>query len=343
MTNNCVVCETINYSSMIKLSIIIPIYNVEKYINQCLYSILNDSTQGLPFEVIAVDDGTPDKSMEIVADYQQKFSNLKIITQANQGQGEARNNGIKQAQGEYVWFVDSDDWIGGNAIVKILSEIKSNPEINMFITPAEWVFGKKEKNFIDLQVNSELCCRGIDYLKADYCRVAVWMFIFRKSLMLDNHQYFNKGIKHEDGIWGYKMLYIATRVKLLMKPLYFYRQREDSDMHSITIQSGYDLVKIHRLLNTFMNDFVKAEDIVWFKKWNMLRLEESVSIVWKLHKTEEFRQFLKDTRDYRCKVCDECMPLGGLKWKMKCWLFKHPVLNKRRRLLFDKIKSLVKK
>lgn len=328
---------------MLKLSIIIPIYKVEKYIAQCLDSILNGSTRGLPFEVIAVNDGTPDNSMDIVSDYQQMYSNLKVLTQTNQGQGEARNNGIKEAQGEYVWFVDSDDWISDNAIPKILSEIESNPGIDMFVTPSEWVYGKKEKNFIDLQVQSELCCHGVDYLKADNCRVAVWMFIFKKSLMLDNHQFFNKGIKHEDGIWGYKMLYLATCVKLFMKPLYYYRQRDDSDMHSITIRSGYDLIKIHRYLGIFMNDFVKVEDKVWFQKWNMLRLEESVSIVWHLHKTKEFWQFIKDTRDYRCKVCDECMPLGGLKWKMKCWLFKHPVLNKRRRLLFDKIKSLVKK
>lgn len=326
---------------MKKLSIIIPIYNVEKYIRKCLESILNESTKGLPFEVIVVNDGTPDKSMAIVDEFVKEFGNLVVLEQDNQGQGQARNYGLSIAQGEYIWFVDSDDWIENNAVQSLLKFIDSEGDIDMFITPYYWYYSENNSH-IDINIDELKIMSGLDFLKKGYV-IAACRFIFRKSLMIDNSVFFNKGILHEDGIWGFEMLYLAKIIEILKNPLYYYRQRSDSDMHSIKIKSGYDLIKIHQLLNTFMEQYVAQPDRAWFKKWNMLRLEGSVSIVWHLRKTKEFRQFIKDTRDYRCKVCDECMSLGGLKWKMKCWLFKHPVLNKRRRLLFDKIKSLVKK
>ena len=68
----------------------------------------------------------------------------------------------------------------------------------------------------------------------------------------------------------------------------------------------------------------------------------SVNMVWHLRKTKEFEKFLQDTKVYRCQVCDECMSLGGIKWKLKCWMFKYPVLNKKRRLVLDYIKSILK-
>lgn len=325
---------------MIKLSIIIPVYNVEKYIETCLGSILNENTKELPFEVIVVDDGTPDKSMKIVDEFAKEYANLKVLHQCNQGQGQARNNGVNAAKGEYIWFVDSDDWIEENAITTLLNIMDSSGAVDMYAVPFYWYYAD-DKSLVDIKINENLVMYGVDFLKKNLV-VAACRFVFKKKLMTENSLFFYKGILHEDGIWGFEMLYLAKKIEILKTPLYYYRQRSDSDMHHRTIKSGYDIIKIHKLLNIFMEQYVLPSDRTWFQKWNLLRLEEAVNMVWHLRKTKEFKMFLQETKDYRYQVCDECMPLGDTKWKLKCWLFKHPVLNKRRRVVFDYIKSIFK-
>lgn len=93
------------------VSIIIPIYNVEQYIEQCFTSIYAQDISEDIFEVIAVNDGTPDNSMSIVKTIASQHKNLVIINQENQGLSVARNTGLDHAKGEYIWFVDSDDWL----------------------------------------------------------------------------------------------------------------------------------------------------------------------------------------------------------------------------------------
>ena len=94
---------------MCKISVIIPVYNVEKYLKKCLDSICNQTLQDI--EIICVDDGSSDSSLEILRQYEAKDSRVKVLTQSNQKQGAARNNGISIAKGEYLGFIDSDDWI----------------------------------------------------------------------------------------------------------------------------------------------------------------------------------------------------------------------------------------
>lgn len=99
------------------LSIIIPIYNVEKYLSDCLNSVINQKKSDLTYEIIIVNDGTPDNSLKIAEDYAKSHNNITIISQENQGLGGARNTGLKAASGDYVWFIDSDDWINLNSLL----------------------------------------------------------------------------------------------------------------------------------------------------------------------------------------------------------------------------------
>ena len=102
------------------LSIIIPIYNVEQFIAQCIESIYSQHFPLERFEVIAVNDGTPDHSMDIVKRFAAKYSNLQIINQENKGLSVARNTGMQYAKGDYVWFIDSDDWLSGTMPTEVL-------------------------------------------------------------------------------------------------------------------------------------------------------------------------------------------------------------------------------
>ena len=118
----------------IKLSIIIPVYNVERYVGETLKSVIETSATVDEFEVIVVNDGTKDGSMDVV----QQFSgcpNLKIVEQINQGLSAARMNGVSVAQGEFVWFIDSDDWLVDDGVGRVLALIKDRPDVDVLMFP----------------------------------------------------------------------------------------------------------------------------------------------------------------------------------------------------------------
>ena len=107
-----------------KVSIIVPIYNVEKYIHKCIDSILSQTFTD--FELILVDDGSPDKCGEICEQYALKDNRIKVVHKENGGLSDARNAGIDVASGKYIYFIDSDDWISPNSIISLLNFAEDN-------------------------------------------------------------------------------------------------------------------------------------------------------------------------------------------------------------------------
>lgn len=325
--------------SIIRLSIIIPVYNVEPYIKQCLDSIYTGDNKGLPFEVIVVDDGTLDNSMEIVKKYSEEHENLHILHQKNQGQSVARNTGLKIAKGKYVWFVDSDDWIETYAIKKLLNQIELNSEIDIFVTPSTWKYNDSNKDWIDIRVKDNIIMSGRTYQESGF-QMAAWQFITRRSFLIDNGITFYPGIIHEDGLWGFEIMYLAQKVMVLTPPLYCYRQRtEGSVMHNIGIKSAYCIIKVHEQLMRFMDEYVKPEDKVRFQKMHILRIQEASYVVWHLRHTPDFRKYLADTQKYRHHACNACAKLGGFRWKLKCWMMKYPVVNEYFRIIKRRLKA----
>ena len=116
---------------MIKISIIVPVYNTEKYLGVCLDSLISQTYKDI--EIICVDDGSTDNSLQILNDYAAKDSRIKILTQKNQGPSVARNLGLEKAKGEYITFVDSDDWVSIDMCEKIYSKaIDTNADLVLF-------------------------------------------------------------------------------------------------------------------------------------------------------------------------------------------------------------------
>ena len=107
---------------MTKISAILPVYNVEQYIKDCLDSIINQTMDDI--EIICVNDGSLDNSLQVLEKYAQKDARIKIISQENQGQGIARNNGLKIANGEYITFIDPDDWVDVDMFEKMYKSAK---------------------------------------------------------------------------------------------------------------------------------------------------------------------------------------------------------------------------
>ena len=320
-------------SEVMKLSIIIPVYNVEPYIRQCLDSIFTDENNGLPFEVIVVDDGTLDNSMDIVKEYAIKHQNLHVVHQENQGLSVARNTGMSLAQGEYVWFVDSDDWIEQKAIKILLRLIELHPDIDIFTVPSTWKYEDSKMDWVNLRVKDNTLLSGKEYQEAGY-HIGAWMFVTKRQKLLDNGIRFYPGILHEDMLWSSEILYVARQMMILNTPLYCYRQRVGSIMNSIKIKSGYDIIISHQQLMKFMDEHVLDEDKPWFRKMNIERIPEAIHVVWHLRHTHEFKVFLSDTKKYRHYTLNECLKFEkSIKGKLKYFVMRFPRINEELRLL----------
>lgn len=252
-------CETMT------LSIIIPIYNVERFIAQCLESIYSQHFPLEQFEVIAVNDGTPDHSMDIVECFAKKYTNLKIVNQENQGLSVARNTGMLHADGDYIWFVDSDDWLTNNSLSVVWKNIQQNPQIDVFSTVLMMQYEKNGNAEIEYKPNLRVRS-GRDYMfrNSNANRGACQRYIFKKTFLEKYDLKFMPGVYHEDGEFSNRMLYLADELMIIPQPVYNYRIRTSgSIMSSRKMKMNDDLVKIFFVLREFAEKYVKGNEDYW--------------------------------------------------------------------------------
>lgn len=246
------------------LSIVIPVYKVEEFIDKCLESIYSQGMDENWFEVIVVNDGTPDRSMDIVMKYK-VHSNLSIISQPNQGLSVARNNGLEKASGQYVWFVDSDDWLETSSLMTIRRYIEEEPNVLVFATVLMMNYEGSGRREIEYSPNPSVKS-GRDYMFRNHNanRGACQRYIFKRSFLDKYKLRFMPGIYHEDGEFCKRMLYLATPLIIIPKPLYNYRIRESgSIMSSRNMKANYDLIKIYNSLLDFADKYVKGNEDYW--------------------------------------------------------------------------------
>lgn len=220
--------------SQILLSIIIPVYNVEKYIGECLESLLRQKLDDC--EIIVVNDGSTDSSLRIIEDYTPKFNGiLRIVSQKNSGLSSARNEGVKYAKGEYIYFLDSDDYLKDFAIKVLLNTIGLDKDTNIFqldniITDT----GKRLNNFFR---NSE-GISIVDYFKeyhtidSSNSVVSACSFIYSSSFWRNNNLCFEVGKKYEDQLFLYNLLQKKgiIRVVHIDKPFYVFRENREGSI-----------------------------------------------------------------------------------------------------------------
>lgn len=237
----------------IKLSIVIPVYNVERYIDKCLHSVVHQNISNDGCEIIVVNDGTLDNSMDIVDKYVSMCDNVKVINQQNFGLSVARNMGLKSAVGDYVWFVDSDDWITEDALQFLY--ILLDKDIDVFAFPLNCI--KKYSNKDDFSIDHSFILSGSAYLYGKYPYGATPRFVMKREFLVKNDLFFHEGIFHEDAEYGIRMLYQADQIYISNRSIYNYRIRETgSIMSSWRVERLEDLVKIANLLILFRNQRV---------------------------------------------------------------------------------------
>ena len=224
---------------MPKYSIIIPVYNVEKYIKKCLDSVFSQTDKD--FEVIVVNDGTKDNSMDIVKKY-----DVKIINQKNQGLSAARNRGVKEAVGDYLIFLDSDDYWEKNILKELSKSLKNNPDLVRFqikqVDENDNSMCYNEEGFKGL-AGEEAFSKIVKYHFVENA----WAYCIKRKYWLENKFQFAKGRIHED--FGIIPLVIikATKVNSIEYVGYNYFQRSNSIMNN----GDYEKTKLVNSTNHF--------------------------------------------------------------------------------------------
>lgn len=217
---------------MPKITIIVPVYNVEKYLKECLDSLVSQTIDNI--EVICINDGSTDNSKEILEDYQNRYSFVKVINhEKNKGLSAARNTGIKNATGEYILFVDSDDFILHEACEKLYKYAKKTDSDVVFYNLT--FLNDYENGFIrNEQIKNDYpgVYRGIElftmYYEDNCAKVESVRQFLRRTFVINNNLFFYEGIIHEDMLYYFNTCKKANRATDLNESLYIYRQRGNS-------------------------------------------------------------------------------------------------------------------
>lgn len=215
---------------MIKLSVIVPVYNVEEYLSRCIDSIISQNLND--YEIILVDDESTDNSGEIAERYSKKYEFVRVIHQKNKGLSGARNTGLCAANGEYILFVDSDDWLVPNSIGKILQEAQKR-RLDVGVADFQYVNCRNEEKVNTIKpYHVEKPIDGREFflqsLKHKCALNCVWKSIYQKEFLIENKLFFREGFNHEDEEWTPRVYFAASYVKDIPVVFYNYYQREDS-------------------------------------------------------------------------------------------------------------------
>ena len=249
---------------IMKLSIIVPIYNVEAYIEKCAKSLLNQNVTKDTYEVIFVNDGTKDNSISVLCktiDFT-KHENFHLIEKENGGLSSARNYGLEYANGEYVWFVDSDDWIEVNCLQSII-ELLRNIDI------LEFSSYYREENETKIIKNERLIPgKGREVSQRAFWHPAPF-HIYKKELFVKNNMKFKIGVLHEDSQLIPRILYLADNVGIFKAPVYHYLCRQGSITQNIKKKNIDDLIDNISDLIFFMNTTILPEDK---EKWSRVSI-----------------------------------------------------------------------
>jgi len=235
------------------LSIVIPVYNVSEYVEKCIRSCYSHTLKQYQYEIIIVNDGSTDNSLEICENLKKEFTSLKIINQLNQGLSGARNTGLKKASGDYIWFVDSDDWIQENCLPSIIENIEKFHTDIIWIGHDVILNGDVINEFIPRNISKPIS--GEDFFDSILNNLFyIWKFIYKKDFLLKNSLEFHEGILYEDLEFTPRALLKAESCITLSNVYYHYLMREGSIVNNVTQKNINDRFYILNKLFSIVDD-----------------------------------------------------------------------------------------
>lgn len=266
---------------MVNVSVIIPVYNVEEYLEECLDSVINQTFKDI--EIICINDGSTDSSLNILNNYAKKDTRMKIYSQKNQGQGSARNFGLNESSGDYVYFVDSDDCIELNTIEELYNNISSNNSDIVVSKIARFNDNSEEIDYSIPGFDFENQFDNVDFSNFTFNyrdikqyvlnrSFAPWMKLYKRKFLTDNNIYFIEDLAFEDVLFHVESFLKADSISFSPNFFYFYRNNPNSTMN--TSEKGFDIFEIidcvekYLYENGFMEEF--KEEFVLFKVTQIL-------------------------------------------------------------------------
>lgn len=290
-----------------KYSIIIPVYNVEEYLDRCLKSILNQTYSN--YEVIIVNDGSPDNSDNIIKSYEKEDKRFKGYKKVNGGLSDARNYGLKYATGDYLIFIDADDYIENNYLEKVNDVLERNKDIDVLKFKIKLV--DEGENLIRMEngLNKEGVTSFDELVKLEFLEPA-WSYVYKLSFWKENNFTYLKGMIHEDFGLTPEILMKANKIYYLNSYLYNYVQRNGSIMSSNNKEKlhkkAYDmlyqydrLIKINYNKDTKVYKSFLANALI--SKTNTLDKEEQKKYKEELRKRKVIDNLIDDTLKRKIK------------------------------------------
>lgn len=249
------------------ISVIIPVYNVEKYLNKCITSVVEQTYKNL--EIIIVDDGSTDQSPEICDEWKKRDSRIQVVHSSNGGAGKARNTALDMATGDYVTFVDSDDYIAPQMYQVLLEQFYDGigiVECNYSMVYDDSEEFKEERKIYKIHTYSAMEAM-YENINDHIFRQLIWNKMYRKDVI--KGIYFPTGKKIDDEFWTYQAIGNASKLIYMDQKLYAYRQQEQSVMHLLDAKKRLEALKAkeerHKYICKFMPQ-LKTESLnnLWF-------------------------------------------------------------------------------
>lgn len=288
--------------SNLKISVLVPVYNVEKYLEQCLESIIRQTYDNL--QIIIVNDGSCDGSRTIIDKYQQLDARIEVIHKENTGYGNSMNIGLRHAVGEYIGIVESDDFASAD-MYQTLAEIAQGTNADV-IKGSNYEYTceecKQEVLFDGLPCDKVICPR--EHSKIFQTRCHIWAAIYKRSFLLEQDIWFNEtpGASYQDNSFSFKVWAAADTAYLIEKPLIYYRL--DNATSSVkAVGKVFCILDEIREIDRYMevrdiqNEVVKQmrHVVAYFSlRWNLYRLEDVVRYAFWLEMRKECERMAKE-------------------------------------------------
>lgn len=270
-----------------KLSIIVPVYGVEKYIDKCLNSLVKQSLKEI--EIIVVNDGTKDNSQKIIDKYVKKYPDkIKSYIKENGGQGSARNYGLKKATGEYIGYVDSDDFVEKDMYKKLYDKAKEN-NYDIVVCGNYNVSEDYQNKNIDAFINNY----NTDLENIFFGKMAVWNKIYKRDILIKNKLEFKEKVWYEDLAFTLKAIMNSNTFAFIDEPLYDYLIREGSTMNNSNVKRNLEILDAFDDILSYIKHNKKEE---YFDKVEFLAIDHIyISAIVRILKANADNKIKKET------------------------------------------------
>ena len=311
------------------LTVVIPVYNVEKYLKRCIESILIQEWKN--YDILLVDDGSTDNSPKICDDYVKSYDFISVIHKKNGGLSAARNTGISHAEGEYVYFPDSDDWIEPDTFIA-LAEVVESQKFDIISFNREFVKGEEDAIVSDSLVTQVFEGKDafVQMLKHSYITGFANDKIYRKSLFIDNKIMFPSGKYYEDLGTNYKLFLLSEKVYATNQKYYHYLiDNPDSITQSWNEKKFRDMFEFYK--EVFYSDFVRSqlneEELQLLQRYYVSGL---IHILASLYKSKLDKKYIDITDEVKQELLKNKVSLSQMKDqpnKLKYVLFRLKLLK----------------